>query len=270
MNDPAPWTPPWVPSILAESTGAGDCVFLSDLHLGTGADQTARLADLDRLFETLPGHVDDLVLGGDIFEFWWEWKEAVPRRHLDFLLRLRELAAAGVRLRMIAGNHDFAAGRFLAEFLPACVHPDGFCLSFGGRRWLLVHGDGMAPSDRADRLVRRVLRSPAAQTLWNLLPPDLAFAVAGGVGGASRQLQPGPAPNIAEYAAIGGAWIDAFGLAGVVHGHTHRPLLAERASGTYVNNGDWVKDRSAVWIRRDGQARLVDCRKDGHPWRSNT
>jgi len=270
VKDSGFWAPPWVASLVAESEPAGEILFLSDLHLGAGADEAERISDLDRLFATLPGRIDDLVLGGDIFEFWWEWREAVPRRHLAFLLRLRELAASGVRIRLIAGNHDFAMGQFLSETIPALVHPDGFCLDVGSHRWLLLHGDGMARSDRLDRLARRILRSRWAQTLWNHVPADLAFRIAGGVGATSRKVNPGPAPNIAQYREAAQTWVRRWDLAGVVHGHTHRPLLDPIGRAYYANNGDWVTERSAVWIRSSGEIRLVDCRKEGHPWLLNT
>lgn len=270
MNDPSFWAPPWVPTLVARPRPARDCLYLSDLHLGAGASQRERERDLLHLLEGLPGRVDTLVFGGDLFEFWWEWDAAVPRRHMDVLFALRKASDAGVRLRFVAGNHDFAIGRFLAEFLAADVDQDGFCLDLDGDRWLLLHGDGMARSDRLDRLVRRVLRSRAARKAWNLLPPDVAFGLAGAVGGTTRKLNPGPPPNIGQYGEAVAAWIARWNLAGVVHGHTHRPLLAPVGSGCHVNNGDWLNWRHAVWIRPGRNVRLVDCSKEGHPWLSST
>ncbi|MCB9496239.1 MAG: UDP-2,3-diacylglucosamine diphosphatase [Fibrobacteria bacterium] len=239
--------------------------------MGTAWERLSRDRDLEALLHSLPGNLDDLVLGGDIFEFWWEWTHAVPRAHLPFLLTLRDLAREGIRIHFIAGNHDFKVGDFLRDFLPAQVHPDGFRMEIGGQAWLMVHGDGMARSDRADRRIRRLLRSRWAQSLWNLVPADLAYRVAGGVGKASRVANPGPAPNIEEYRADAVRWILEHGLSGVVHGHTHRPLLERLPTGQhYINNGDWVIHRSAVWIRPDEPARLIDCRQEGHPWASNT
>lgn len=263
------WHPPWVPPLLRDRIGVGRTLFLSDLHLGAGPDPIGRETDLRALLASLPGNIDDLVLGGDLFEFWWEWREAVPRRHLEVLLSLRETASRGVRLHLVAGNHDFRVGDFLGEFLPARIHPDGICLDLGGPAWLALHGDGMARGDGLDRLVRKVLRSPVAQRLWNLLPPDFAFAVAGGVGKTSRRVNPGPAPNLEQYRQAALEWIREHHLAGVVHGHTHRPHLERLGRGLYINNGDWVERRTAVWLPTDGAARLVDCRKEGHPWRSN-
>lgn len=264
------WVPSWIPPLLSEPVDAGETLFVSDVHLGTGPDEASRLDSLLALLDSLPGHIGTLVLGGDIFEFWWEWREAVPRRYMRFLLALKRAAEAGVRIHLVAGNHDFAYGSFLPEFVGPTVHPDGICLNIAGDPWLMVHGDGIARSDRADRVVRRILRSPIAQAAWNLVPPDLAFGLAGAVGRTSRTIQPGAPPNIQEYGDAAEHWIGRWGLAGVVHGHTHRPLLQPRGAGFHANNGDWLADRYVVWISPGRRIRLVDCRKEGHPWLSNT
>lgn len=221
------------------------------------------------MLSDLPGEIDDLVVGGDAFEFWWERRSSVPGRFLDVLDAFRAASDAGIRLRFVAGNHDFAIGKALADRCGAEVHPDGFCLESSGHRWLLVHGDATPASERTDRVVRRVLRSKWAQAAWNLLPTDLGFALALGVGDLSRKVEPEPAPSTAEMEPLARSWMDAFGLAGVVHGHTHRPLLTRSAGGTYVNNGDWTRRRTAVRI--DGnRAELIDFTREERPWRSNT
>lgn len=270
MNAPTTWVPPWIPSLVEAPETAGETLFLSDLHLGTGPDEAARLRDLRTLLESLPGRIDTLVLGGDVFEFWWEWKHAVPRRYMEFLLDLRRAGDSGTKLRFVRGNHDFAVGGFLSDFLGATIHHDGICLDVGGDRWLLVHGDGIARSDRADRVARRVLRSRVAQAAWNLVPPDLAFHLAGAVGRTSRAVNPGPAPNIEQYGEAAAEWIRRWNLAGVVHGHTHRPLLQPIGESFHVNNGDWLIGRSMVLISPKRRIRLIDYRKDGLPWRSST
>lgn len=270
MNPNDSWIPPWIPPLLERTETGGETLFASDLHLGAGPDQGRREAEFLELLETLPGRIGTLILGGDVFEFWWEWEYAAPRRHLEFLRALRKASDAGVRVHAIPGNHDFAMGRLLEESAGAKVHPDGFCLDVGGDRWLAVHGDAIARSDRLERIMRRVLRSRAAQRAWNLLPPDLAFRVAGAVGGASRAAASGPPSNVEEYGDAAELWIARWNLAGVVHGHTHRPLLRRRGAGFHVNNGDWLLGRHVVWISPGRNVRLVDCRKDGHPWLSNT
>lgn len=262
------WVPSWIQRLPELPARAGRTLFVSDLHLGSGPDDGIRRRDFLDLLGSLPGSIDDLVLGGDVFEFWWEWRHAIPSGYFDVLRGIREVSCAGVRVRFIAGNHDFAIGPALSEFCMARIHPDGICLEILGSLWLLVHGDATPPSERGDRLVRRVLRSRWAQATWNAVPADLAFHCAMGVGKASRWVEAGPAPSTVEMEPMARSWMRKFGLAGVVHGHTHRPLSTLGPEGVYVNNGDWVRARTAVWIEGSG-ATLVDCASEGHPWRSN-
>lgn len=264
------WFPDWVPPVARTPVAAGRTLFVSDLHWGAGPDPIGRMDAMLRMLSGLPGRVDDLVFGGDTFEFWWEWKRAVPAGHWDFLHAVRKLSDAGIRIRFIAGNHDFAVGSGLAEICRARVHPDGFCLDIDGAKWLLVHGDAVPRSERMDRVVRKVLRHGAAQWCWNLIHPDLALPIALSVGKGSRLIESGPAPSTVEMEPLMRSWMRPLGLAGVVHGHSHRPLLTTGEEGTYANNGDWVKMRTAVWIEDGRSARLVDCEKEGFPWLSST
>lgn len=264
------WFPTWIDPLTGRVQAAGRTLFVSDLHWGAGPDPVERLDAMLGLLDGLPGRIDDLVFGGDTFEFWWEWKRAIPTGHWDFLHAVRKVSDAGVRVRFIAGNHDFAVGPALSEICRAQVHPDGFCLRIGGADWLFVHGDAVPPSERMDRLVRKVLRARSARWSWNLLHPDLALQIAHFVGTGSRLIEAGPAPSTVEMEPLMRGWMRARGLAGVVHGHTHRPLLTTDRDGTYVNNGDWMKRRTAVWIEPGRTARLVDCAKEGFPWLSNT
>ncbi len=265
------WVPGWIrPLLEGPAVAAGRTLFLSDLHWGAGPDARDRLESMKALLRGLPGAIDDLVFGGGTFEFWWEWRRAVPSAHWEFLHEVRKVSDAGVKVRFVAGNHDFAIGPELAKICQAEVHPDGWLLEIAGRRWLAMHGDATAPSERLDRMVRRVLRSGLAQGLWHALHPDIALPMALGVGAGSKRIEPGPAATTVELEPMARSWMREFGLSGVVHGHSHRPLLTEGPEGTYINNGDWVAMRTCVWLAPDKPPRLVDRTREGFPWLSNT
>lgn len=272
MRSDLPWAPEWVERICRfPAAPGGSALFVSDLHFGAGPDPDSRIRDFLRLADSLPGRIERLVLGGDAFEFWWEWKGASSSGgHERFLTTLADLVRAGVAVEAIAGNHDFALGDRFAERCGARIHRDGFCLDYPAGRWLFLHGDAMVPGDRLDRGVRRLLRAPIAQRLWGLLPPDLSLRLASGVGAGSRALQPGPASNIGEYEPCARGWMRCFGLAGVVHGHTHRPLLTIGSEGTYANNGDWIARRDAILVDASGRAQALDFAHEESPWLSST
>ena len=43
---------------------------------------------------------------GDIFDFWFEYKEVVPKGFTRFLGKITELSDKGVNIHLILGNHD--------------------------------------------------------------------------------------------------------------------------------------------------------------------
>jgi len=226
------------------STGA---LFVSDVHIGAAWGDPEREATLCDMLANLPDSIQDIVLGGDVFEFWYEWRHVEPRLGRRLLVVL-EVLAHSRRVWMIRGNHDFAIGENLTA-RGFKVLEDGLCLEISGKRWLCLHGDGMAPSDWPDRLVRRVLRHPVSQWMYrHLLHPDWAVGIALRTGKTSRAANPGPAPNISQYLKESVRWMQAYGLDGVVHGHTHRPLLWQAEGRSYVNNGDWCQMKSRVLI----------------------
>jgi len=228
-----------------------EALFLSDSHIGAAWGDPDREVSLCRMLAGLSDDVQDVILGGDTFEFWFEWRHVQPRLG-RFLLDELERQAVRRRLWMIRGNHDFALGETICE-RGIQILDDGLCLEIGGRSWLFLHGDGMVPGDRLDRQIRKLLRSRPAQWAYrNLLHPDWAMAVALKTGRASRAVNPGPSANIDEYEATAFAWMEAAGFAGVVHGHTHRPLQRERQGRVYVNNGDWCRTCSRVRIDAHG------------------
>jgi UDP-2,3-diacylglucosamine hydrolase len=237
----------WVGDALASRQASRQAVFVSDSHLGAAIGEPGRESSLCAMLASLSEEVQDLILGGDTFEFWFEWRHVQPRLGRILLDEL-ERQAAFRRVWMIRGNHDFALGTAIRE-RGIRVLDDGLCLEIGGKTWLFLHGDGMVPEDRMDRWVRRLLRSCWAQWAYrNLLHPDWAMALALGTGRASRAANPGPSANIDAYEATAFAWMKATGIDGVVHGHTHRPLRRVREGRTYVNNGDWCRTCSCVRV----------------------
>src|SRR5438045_2986510 len=93
--------------------------FLSDAHLGTDpesfeAEREARLHDFLRAVAARPAR---LYIMGDLFDFWFEYRTAIPRRFFETLCALRDVRAAGVPITYLVGNHDFWLGHFMTREL---------------------------------------------------------------------------------------------------------------------------------------------------------
>ena len=70
--------------------------FVSDIHLGTGDRQERqhRSESFIRFVSHVARQNGDLVIAGDLFDFWFEYRHVIPRRYLDVLMALRDLVSS--------------------------------------------------------------------------------------------------------------------------------------------------------------------------------
>lgn len=231
-------------------------LFASDFHFGRRppADEHDAARAFARLLET---HADAeaLLLVGDVFEAWVEYRTLVPRLPARFVGALARWVDDGRRLVVFAGNHDPWHGSYFADELGATVVFDHLDVDHAGRRLFVHHGDGLAPRGRYRRL-RPVLRHPVPVALWKTLPGDLGqrFALA-----ASRTLRgPDEEPEVVDALRAEAERRLATGrYDAVVCGHSHRAEVIDLPGGTYANPGAFYRTREAVVLGDDGAFRLV-------------
>src|SRR6185436_16251521 len=91
--------------------------FFSDAHLGTEAAplEAPRIAQLHAFLDAVARRGGTLYIVGDLFDFWFEYRTAIPRRYIQTLCALRRVHDAGVAITYLVGNHDFWLGPFVTE-----------------------------------------------------------------------------------------------------------------------------------------------------------
>ena len=62
---------------------AAPCFVISDAHLGAADFDAER--KLVAFLRHLPGRAGSLLINGDLFDFWFEWKTVIPRGHFRTL-----------------------------------------------------------------------------------------------------------------------------------------------------------------------------------------
>ena len=231
--------------------------FISDAHLGVEAAdrEVARTARLHDFLNSLPGRASSLYIMGDLFDFWFEYRTAIPRRHFSTLAALSRLRDAGVDLAYMNGNHDFWLGTFFRDQLGMRTLDGPVTLEAQGRKLWLHHGDGLVGGDMGYKILRRVLRSPASVALYGLLHPDLGIPLAHAVSRWSRHSRGGeelkPEPlwrEIAEPAFRSGH--DA-----AIIGHFHHAYERRENGHEFFVLGDWI-DRFTYLELNDGKLEL--------------
>ena len=229
-------------------------LFVSDLHLGRGtpAETASAEADARALLAASADALCDsgtLVLLGDVFDAYIEYRHLVPKTGLRLIAAVADLAERGARVVYVVGNRDPWHVGLFASFGVEVLH-GGALLDLEGRRVWVEHGDAADP-DRRRRggrfapAVHRFLRHPAtARAFRNALPADGAFALARAF--ASRFGTDG-APDPAVAAALQSEGLERLRTTDaeiVVHGHSHAATRADAPSGTYLNAGYWFGARS--------------------------
>jgi UDP-2,3-diacylglucosamine hydrolase len=211
---------------------------ISDSHLGFASVGVER--SLIRFIKHLTGRAGSLVINGDLFEFWFEWRHVMPRRAFRVLAALADLKDAGVPILMVAGNHDCWGGELLTQDVGIDYRLDAWEGMLGGWRARVEHGDGLRDrEDRKYRALRRVLRNRLAIQAFRWIHPDLGSALANRSSHTSRSYQ----------ARDGGAGLREIasrrlaaqqGLELLIFGHTHVADLRRFDNGVYANAGSWL------------------------------
>lgn len=237
------------------------CYIFSDAHLGF-APGDAEQATLTFL-RSLPGRAGSLVINGDLFEFWFEWKRVIPRPAFRILAALADLRERDIPVVMLAGNHDCWGGEVLREDVGVDYRLDAYAGSVAGWRAHIEHGDGLRQvEDASYRRLRAVIRHPWAKAAFRWLPPDAASGLAYGSSHASRTYS----------AADEGAGLErvAFDMLArsrdlelVAFGHSHVPRITRApGGGVYANSGPWLDARTFLVVEPH---RITLRRWDGSP-----
>jgi len=240
---------------------------LSDAHLGADragieAQKTERILSFLR---SLQDQACRLIICGDLFDFWFEYRHAIPRRHFQVLAQLTLLARSGIAIHYIAGNHDFWMDSFLIGEVGLQVHPDDLELMQDGKKIYLRHGDGLLKKDRGYRLLKKILRHPVNVFLYRWVHPDIGVPVALFFSQASRNADKSAYfKEDTEYRAYARQKIEG-GYDIVVLGHSHIPACTPCGQGWYVNAGNWIQAFTFAVIengrpdlyRWDGQAHKI-------------
>jgi len=217
-------------------------VVLSDAHLGAAPPEVE--AGLLAFLETVPTLGDALLVNGDLFDFWFEYKRVIPRGGFHIAAALAALRKR-VPIVMTGGNHDRWGGDFWRQDLQIEFHTGRTEFQIGPRRVLAVHGDGITEQHWSARLLHSMTANPLVVGAYRALHPTIGFWLADkmshGLADTTRD-----AAILARAAIRQREWaertlLDDPTLGMIIMGHTHRPALTEPAPGRqYLNPGAWL------------------------------
>jgi len=215
------------------------CYIVSDAHLGVASLQIER--SFVSFLRGLAGEARSLIINGDLFDFWFEWKTVIPRRSFRALAALAELRDAGVEIVWVAGNHDCWGGEILRDDVGVSYLVGPWEGTIAGWKARIEHGDGLRDrEDRGYRMIRPIMRNSLAIKAFRMLHPDWASRLALGSSSASRTYRArDEGRGLRDYAQQQLRQERDLDL--LVYGHSHVPALERlEGGGVFANAGSWL------------------------------
>jgi UDP-2,3-diacylglucosamine hydrolase len=143
----------------------------ADAHVGRSPDDDAPFCQaLDRVVLRSPREIHFL---GDIFHYLIGDRKFLTPIIERVLGKFERIRASGTLLRYVEGNRDFfLQNSYLERFFDQIARETHFVA--GGRRFLLVHGDGVNERDWPYRFWRFASKNPISHGAMELIPRSLA------------------------------------------------------------------------------------------------
>lgn len=149
--------------------------FVSDVHLGLQhKDPAARECRFAEFLNSLPEDTEALYMLGDIWDFWYEYRDVVPKGYVRVFSALQSLMDRGVKVYFFQGNHDVWTYSYFEELGMIRMQQPAL-VEIGGKRFCLGHGDGLGPVPFGYRFLRGVFHNRFLQIMFSMLHPWIAF-----------------------------------------------------------------------------------------------
>lgn len=226
------------------------CYIFSDTHLGAAPREVER--QVLGFLRSLHGRAASLVVNGDLFDFWFEWKSVIPRNSFRALAALADLRDGGLPILYIAGNHDCWGDEILRNDIGVEYHVGTWNGDIAGWKTRIDHGDGLrAKEDRGYRMVKPIMRNRFAIRAFRALHPDWASSLASGSSGASRTYRSRDEGRGLRAIAMTQLENDP-SLDLLIFGHSHVAALERsKAGGVFANAGSWLDAPTYLKISAD-------------------
>jgi UDP-2,3-diacylglucosamine hydrolase len=215
------------------------------------------------LFLDMARQADELVLLGDIFDFWIDYPHLRLRGYDEILHGLDAVRAAGTTVHFIGGNHDIWAAEYFHERYGTNRDGASKTLDLDGFQMRLVHGDGLLARDTIYNGFRWLVRQRAAVAMAKSLHPELLYHFCCWLSGTSRKASRDESDLIVERAR---RYLDrtAADWDMLLIGHVHHAFLIENEQRAMGALGSWFGEESyGIWS--EGRFALKDFANDPRP-----
>ena len=239
--------------------------FASDNHLGAPnlEDSLVREKKFVSWLDKVKEDAEAIILVGDIFDFWFEYKEVVPKGFTRTLGKLAEISDRGIDIHFFAGNHDMWLRDYFQKELNLKIHTGSEIFTINDQKLFVAHGDGLGPGDTSFKLMKKVFQNPFFNWCFRCLHPDLGVKLGKFLSNKNRLKS---AVEDLKFNGNENEWLTKYCRAKLekehydcfIFGHRHLPLEIELSNKSkYINLGDWIThftyaefDGSSVSLRK--------------------
>lgn len=228
-------------------TGNKKVFFASDFHLGSPnyKSSLAREKKIIRWLDSVQDEARSIYILGDIFDFWFEYRHAIPKGYARLQGKFASLCDNGIELVFFTGNHDMWMSDYFTREFGIKIYRKPVSVIINGKRFMIGHGDGLGPGDRKYKIIKRIFENKIARWLFRWVHPDIGVPFASRLSKNSRDI------NLKKDSEFYGdkEWLiqycreienrnhhDIY-----IFGHRHFPIdLPLNESSRYINLGDWI------------------------------
>lgn len=156
--------------------------FASDVHLGleVNGPEARERRFIDFLKRINAPETHSLYLLGDVWDFWYEYRDVIPKDGVRTIAALAELVEAGIAVYFFPGNHDIWTFGFLETFGIKVIRRQPVTVNMGGRDFCLAHGDGLGLGLSWYNVMNAAFKCRLVQGLFSLLHPWIAYRIGRG------------------------------------------------------------------------------------------
>jgi UDP-2,3-diacylglucosamine hydrolase len=222
--------------------------FASDFHLGVPDHESSlkREKQIVRWLDEIRKDAEEIFLMGDLFDFWFEYKHAVPKGYVRLLGKIAEIRDSGIPVSFFTGNHDVWMFDYFPQELGVTVHRDPITKEWNGKKFYLGHGDGLGPGDKGYKFLKKIFHNKFCQWLFARFHPNFGVGFANY---SSRKSRLSNEKKDEKFLGEENEWLAIYSKDVLkkehfdyfIFGHRHLPLdIRLNEKSRYVNLGEWV------------------------------
>ena len=238
--------------------------FASDNHLGAPnlEESLVREKKFVSWLDTIKKDAEAVFLVGDIFDFWFEYNEVVPKGFTRTLGKLAEISDAGIPIHYFTGNHDMWLVDYFQKELNLTVHNKSKIFTINDKKFFVGHGDGLGPGDKSFKIMKKIFKNSFFNWCFRCVHPDLGIKLGKYLSNKSRLKS---SLEDLKFNGNENEWLTKYCKEKLknehydyfIFGHRHIPLEIELSpNSTYINLGDWITHFSYAVF--DGHQVLLD------------